>query len=327
MKETFVFYKSWMEALTDVPDDIRLEVYDCIIEYAFSGKVPSLKPMAKMAFNFIKNDIDRASEKYKKIVDRNKNNGAKGGRPKTHTNPKNPVGFSETQENPNEYDNEYDNEHDNEHDNKNFLDKGLENENDFDQSGIVDNFSSQEEIINQENSVLFPEEDSKNPRQTVPLENKPPKKVSQKKGSGKKYFSATDFKKMLIDLKVDEKDADDWINIRRQKRAVFTENAIKLVQDECARYNLEFPEAIKYSAKYGWQGFEYEWYLNKKNKENGKSTYQNPNNGFSNSAGNSGGGVKASGKVSARTLLARRITENSSGNSQSGNTTIDVKAV
>jgi len=109
MKESFVFYKSWKEALTDVPDDIRLEVYDCIIEYAFSGKVPSLKPMAKMAFNFIKNDIDRASEKYNKIVDRNRDNGKKGGRPR---NPKNPVGFNETQQNPNDNDNEDDNDND-----------------------------------------------------------------------------------------------------------------------------------------------------------------------------------------------------------------------
>lgn len=120
-KKTFVFYKGWAEAIKEMPDDIRLEVYDCIVEYAFSGKVPSLKPMAKIAFNFIKNDIDMATDKYNKKVEINRINGANGGRPKktenqqiteTQQNPKNPVGFSETQRNPHDNDNEHDNDND-----------------------------------------------------------------------------------------------------------------------------------------------------------------------------------------------------------------------
>ena len=105
-KKTFVFYKGWAEAIKEMPDDIRLEVYDCIIEYAFSGKVPSLKPMAKIAFNFIKNDIDLATDKYNKKVEINRINGANGGRPK------NPVGFSETQQNPHEHEHDNDNDND-----------------------------------------------------------------------------------------------------------------------------------------------------------------------------------------------------------------------
>jgi hypothetical protein len=270
MKESFIFYKSWMEALKDVPDDIRLEVYDCIIEYAFSGKIPSLKPMAKMAFNFIKNDIDRASEKYAKIVDRNRNNGKNGGRPKK---PENPVGFSETQENPNEDDNE-----------------------DVDVNDNKSSFKKEAkgEIPLEENSSeIFPETKPIDP----PVEESP-KKVAGKKGSGsrEKYFSAADFNKLLLDLGAEEKDAKDWINIRKQKRAVFTENAIKLVQEECKKYGLEFKEAVKYSAKYGWQGFEYEWYLNKKDKENGKSNSNNTVNG-NNSAGKNGGKVDGTSEI------------------------------
>lgn len=207
--------------------------------------------------------------------------------------------------------------------NNNLLDKDLKNENDFDQNGIVDNISSQEEIINPENSVLFPEEDSKNSGQAISFENKPPKKIAQKKGSGKKYFSAADFKKMLIELKVDEKDADVWIDIRRQKRAVFTENVIKLVQDECDLYGLEIKEAIKYCAKYGWQGFEYEWYLNKKNKENGKSVNNTSN--FGSSKGTASVSNTASGKTSATTAIARHLAKLSSGNSESGDLTIDAE--
>lgn len=120
MKDTFVFYKGWKKAVEDLPDSIRLEIYESVIEYATTGSLPDLKAMAKTAFNFIKADIDRDTEKYMSIVSRNKSNGSKGGRPK-----KNPLGFLETQRNPekpkkadNEYDNDNEDEYDNEDDNK-----------------------------------------------------------------------------------------------------------------------------------------------------------------------------------------------------------------
>lgn len=99
-RKAFVFYKEWKEAIKDLPDDIRLEIYESIIEYAATGDIQGLKPMAKVAFNFIKADIDRDIEKYVSMAERNKSNGNKGGRPKTQNNPENPVGFSETQNNP-----------------------------------------------------------------------------------------------------------------------------------------------------------------------------------------------------------------------------------
>ncbi|MDV3470874.1 HNH endonuclease [Elizabethkingia anophelis] len=59
-RESFIFYGSWVEAVRDLPNEVRLEIYDGIMEYAISGKCPDFKPMAKIAFNFIKNDIDNS---------------------------------------------------------------------------------------------------------------------------------------------------------------------------------------------------------------------------------------------------------------------------
>lgn len=39
----------------DYPPEVRLEVYDAVIEYAESGTLSELRPLAKMAFSFIKN--------------------------------------------------------------------------------------------------------------------------------------------------------------------------------------------------------------------------------------------------------------------------------
>lgn len=67
-RDSFIFYASWVEAVKDLPNDIRLEIYDGIIEYAITGNLPDFKPMAKIAFNFIKNDLDRNSSKYNEKV-------------------------------------------------------------------------------------------------------------------------------------------------------------------------------------------------------------------------------------------------------------------
>lgn len=88
-RNSFIFYKGWREAIKDLPDEVRLEIYESIIEYATTGNLQGLKPMANIAFNFIKLDIDKDIEKWLSIVERNKSNGSKGGRPVVE-NPKQP---------------------------------------------------------------------------------------------------------------------------------------------------------------------------------------------------------------------------------------------
>lgn len=36
-RKSFVFYTEWKEVLVDYPPEVRLEVYDAVIEYAESG--------------------------------------------------------------------------------------------------------------------------------------------------------------------------------------------------------------------------------------------------------------------------------------------------
>lgn len=60
-----------------------------------------LNSTTRLAFNAFKPGIDKGIKKYRSVINRNRTNGKKGGRPpKNQNNPKNPVGFSETQENP-----------------------------------------------------------------------------------------------------------------------------------------------------------------------------------------------------------------------------------
>ena len=109
-RKSFVFYKEWSEEIKDLPDDVRLEIYESIVEYATTGNVRGLKPMANIAFNFIKPTIDKDSKKYLAITERNRANGNKGGRPRRTAceNPNNPAKPSGLFGNPKnlEYDND-----------------------------------------------------------------------------------------------------------------------------------------------------------------------------------------------------------------------------
>jgi hypothetical protein len=117
-RNSFIFYKSWWNSIAGLPGDIRLEVYDNAIRYAFGETVEESTMAAQVALDFIKQDLDRSIENYANMVERNRRNGAKGGRPKNNPNnpknPKNPPGCLETRRNP-DYDYD-DNNDDDEYD-------------------------------------------------------------------------------------------------------------------------------------------------------------------------------------------------------------------
>lgn len=77
-RKSFVFYIEWQEVLMEYPAEVRLEVYDAIIEYAASGTLSELKPLAKMAFSFIKKQIDSNNDKYNCLVEKRSEAGRKG---------------------------------------------------------------------------------------------------------------------------------------------------------------------------------------------------------------------------------------------------------
>ena len=90
-----------MNVISDLPDDIRLEVYDAVIRYGISGETIELKPMAKIAFGFMKMAIDKDKEAYSRRAEA----GARGGRPRkdeTNENQEKPNETNENQEKPNE---------------------------------------------------------------------------------------------------------------------------------------------------------------------------------------------------------------------------------
>lgn len=89
-KDKMIFHKKWRDAIKDLPAEVRLEVYDAIGQYAFDDKVQEfVSQMAKMAFVFIKVDIDTTTKRQDEISIKRRLAGKKGGKAKINAKSKN----------------------------------------------------------------------------------------------------------------------------------------------------------------------------------------------------------------------------------------------
>ena len=89
MRESFVFYKSFYEAIEKLPEEYQLEVIKAIMEYNFNGTTPELSPIADAIFTLIKANLDSASARYDASVENGKKGGAPVGNQNAKKQPKN----------------------------------------------------------------------------------------------------------------------------------------------------------------------------------------------------------------------------------------------
>ena len=98
MKESMVIPRSLMTATNRLSLAEKGEVLDVIMRYGFDGEVyTGNSVIVAMIFDLMKPYIDENNNRYNAVVERNRVNGKKGGRPKKEENPEKP---KETQENP-----------------------------------------------------------------------------------------------------------------------------------------------------------------------------------------------------------------------------------
>lgn len=112
-KTTFVFNVEWYNILKDYPAEVRLEVYDAMMRYVATGILAELKPMARMAFSFIKKEIDANIEKYNETCRKRSEAGKKHNGNQYGTNGTNVQKMEQMEQmfqNGTDNDNEYDND-------------------------------------------------------------------------------------------------------------------------------------------------------------------------------------------------------------------------
>lgn len=109
MRDSFIFYKSFYEAISKLKKKSdKLEIFEAIFKYIFYDEKTDLKDTPAMAFDLIKPQLDANNVKYE--------NGKKGGRPKnkTKTYPSQNQTETETKRNVNVNENDNENVNDNE---------------------------------------------------------------------------------------------------------------------------------------------------------------------------------------------------------------------
>ena len=71
-----------------------------------------------------------------------------------------------------------------------------------------------------------------------------------------------DFKKSLIEIGVSPEVADDWMQVRKTKRASNTETAFRRIKNEIDKSGLSANECITIAVARSWQGFQADWVAN-----------------------------------------------------------------
>lgn len=97
-----ILYFEYKEHFDLLSREDKGDLVSAMMEYGMNGVVSTeLSTCAKMAFSFIKKQMDRDAEKYKKKCEKNAINGKTGGRPKK-TEDEKPNGYFENQTKPND---------------------------------------------------------------------------------------------------------------------------------------------------------------------------------------------------------------------------------
>ena len=230
-KETFLFYADWLNVIRDLPSEVQLEVYQAIAEYAIYGNLIELKPLAKVAFGFVKQTIDRDTQKYISISEKRSEAGKKGGRRLK--------------------DNEL--EESNEKQKKQLLSEKSKKSNCplNDNDNVNDNdFSFLKKKKQKSARVDFDEEEKNN----QPLSDQ--KETSPQGSAAPPPFN---FRQAMLSAGFAADLTEDWLRIRKTKKAVNSERAFKIFLEQVQRTGRDKNEILALVVQKQWKGFEANW--------------------------------------------------------------------
>ena len=112
-KKSFILHHDSLGILKKLDDEQAGKLFKAITNYSCNGEIPSELQTELLLFPF-QSQFDRDTESYEKVVNRNKSNGLKGGRPKNPEEPKEPSGLSGLQKKPKKADSDSDSDSDSE---------------------------------------------------------------------------------------------------------------------------------------------------------------------------------------------------------------------
>jgi hypothetical protein len=122
MRTYFIFYRSFYEAIADLPEANQLELYRAIFELSLNENEPQLTGISKTVFTLIRPQIVANNQRFKNGTKaKAKRNGSE-----TEAKPKQTESKTEANKNKNKNKNNNENKKENENKNKNFTPPTLE---------------------------------------------------------------------------------------------------------------------------------------------------------------------------------------------------------
>lgn len=92
MRDSFIFYRSFFEALLGMDKESQADCLMAIADYALNGTEPTLTPAVRLFFTLAKPQLDANNQRFE--------NGKKGGRPKNQTETKTKPNENQTETKP-----------------------------------------------------------------------------------------------------------------------------------------------------------------------------------------------------------------------------------
>ncbi len=116
-KKSFLLYCDLIHTVKKMPKEKAGELFLIILQYVNDENPIIDDILIDLVFEPIKQQFKRDLEKYRNTIERNKKNGAKGGRPKNPIEPKKPSGLFNNPTKPKKADNDKDKDKDKDNDN------------------------------------------------------------------------------------------------------------------------------------------------------------------------------------------------------------------
>ena len=224
-RESFVFYRSFYEGIKELPRDIQGEVLTAIMEYGLNGvTTENQKPITKAMFALIKPQLDANNQRFE--------NGKNGGAPKGNQNArKQPKNNQETTEKQPKNNQKQPNVNDN--------------------VNVNDNISFLEKKKQKSESVDFDEEEKNNhPLSTEKKETSP---------QGSAAPPPFNFKQAMLSAGFAADLTEDWLKIRKAKKAVNSERAFNIFLEQVQRTGQDKNTILALIVQKQWKGFEASW--------------------------------------------------------------------
>jgi hypothetical protein len=209
-KKNVIVYTDWISTFELLSDDEAGKLIKHFFRYVNDQDPQPPDRLIEILFEPIKTTLKRDLNKWEVRAERARENGLRGGRPKTENNPEEPTRL--------------------------FLDEKKP------VSVSVSDSVSVSVSVKENNSLTTILTDSS---------------IVQK----------FDFKKSLLSLNVPENIVNDWIKVRKNKKATNTETAFKKIVNEIAKAKITPSEAIQLCVERSWSGFQSDWYLNDKQQK------------------------------------------------------------